>query len=148
VWPAATKRAVRGLDRTLGFEDQPAASAALDGLDRWVRSLPWVCELPGVTSDDRGVRYVVDCPPLGASGVWLYMRPAVDPDGPSPEVQVVLPEDTAAQAAKGGWGLPVAKMEDGRVAVSVAVPRTGRNIQALQALFVLAYDAVFALRRS
>ena len=146
--PAAAKRVVRAMDRALGLDDQPGACGALEGLQRWVNSLPWVCEVPGESRDDSGgVRYTVDCPPLGASGVWLYMRPTVGTDGTPPEVQVVVPEDVAAQANKGGWGLPVAKMPDGRVAVSVAVPSTDRNLRALQALFVLAYDAVFALRR-
>ena len=146
--PSARKRVVRAMDRALGLDDdQPAVRGALDGLQRWVQSLPWVCEVPGASSHESGVRYAVDCAPLGASGVWLYLRPEARVDGTPPEVQVVLPEDVAAQAGKGGWGVPVATMADGRVAVSVAVPSTDRNVRALQALFVLAYDAVFALQR-
>jgi hypothetical protein len=132
--------------RTLGRGDHAAARAATEGLDRWVRSLPWVCGLPAETAGDTGVRYAVDCPPLGASGVWLYIKQA-GPGGAPPEVQVVLPEHVAVQAAKGGWGLPAVTPEDGRVVVSVAPPSTDSNVHALQALFVLAYDAVFALRR-
>ncbi len=76
---------------------------ALDQLERWVLSLPWV-EPVLDDADGEGLRaFAVVCPPLGCDTLWLLI--ADDEGGNGFEVNVVLPRKLGRRGVARGWAV-------------------------------------------
>jgi hypothetical protein len=127
------RRVVQGRSR--------GAHRTVEGLRRWVVSLPWVVELPRAGATDP-LRFAVDCPPSDCNAVWLLFDPVGDRRTP-PTIIVTLPAAVARRGVAAGWAVDITDLGDGRQAVAVATPATGDQFRALQALVVLSYTSTF-----
>jgi hypothetical protein len=117
-------------------------SEAIDVLERWALSLPWV--EPVFNGDDgEGLRaFAVVCPPLGCDTVWLFI--ANEHEGEAGfEVNVVLPRKLGRRGVRLGWATQVLDLSADRVVASVGTPTTAAELSALQALLIQAYEAAF-----
>jgi hypothetical protein len=116
-------------------------ASLVDELCCWARSLPWVVEWPAEPGDSRCL--TVDCPPLDRRRVWLVVCPSAGVDD-DPDLQVVLPWSIGHRGVAVGWGVLITELDEDRMLVGVAAPTTIAELQALEALAQVAYEAAFA----
>ena len=116
-------------------------ASLVDELCNWARSLPWVIEWPAEPGESRCL--TVACAPLGCRRVWLVVCPSGGV-GDDPDLQVVLPRRIGHRGVAVGWGVLITELDEDRMLVGVAVPTTIAELQALEALLKVAYEAAFA----
>jgi hypothetical protein len=142
-WRAPARLVRHWLHSGAAHHAEPLArDDALDELERWVLSLPWVTRMDPVPGDSSVDRFAVDCPPLDCLAVWLSVGSGHEPIG-SFDIHLVLPRALAERGVSIGWAAPLVDLDADRVVVGVATPTTTVELEALQALLGVGYSAAF-----
>ena len=92
----------------------------LEGIHKWVLSLPWVVERPRDASAPKARTFAVDCEPLGYRRIWLVTGIHDERDWGGTDLAVVLPAGAAALVVADGEGQCVAFLQGGRVLVDLS----------------------------
>jgi len=114
----------------------------VDALCRWAVSQPWVVEWPA-TEAHVVCRFVVDCPVLDCREPWFTVSSVSENLDEGPEVLVAVPAPIAHRGAAVGWAVSVARLDEDRMVVAMAMPTTSAELSALKQLLEIAYTDAF-----
>ena len=92
----------------------------LEGIHKWVLSLPWVVERPRDASAPKARTFAVDCEPLGYRRIWLVTGIHDERDWGGTDLAVVLPAGAAALVVADGEGQCVAFLHGDHVLVGLS----------------------------
>jgi len=124
--------------------DAPVDTAlAAETLCRWAESQPWVVAPAGAGSPFPGRSFVIDCADLGPRTPWCGIGPDDDTAASGSEVFVVLPSAIAGKCVSVRWAVAIATLPGDRSVISIALPETVTELQALEGLLQVAYCAAF-----
>ena len=88
-------------------------------------------------------RFVVDCPVLDCREPWFTVSSVSENLDEGPEVLVAVPTPIAHRGTAVGWAVSVARLDEDRMVVAVAMPTTSAEFSALQRLLEIAYTDAF-----